>query len=78
VGTANDVPMEIIRVAEHRSPDLIVIATHGTTGWNRLVFGSVAEKVVHLASCPVLLLRPPHAAKGTTPVASSESVGAAH
>jgi nucleotide-binding universal stress UspA family protein len=57
VGTANDVGMEILRIAEHNSADLIVIATHGMTGWHRLVFGSVAEKVVRLASCPVLVLR---------------------
>jgi DNA repair exonuclease SbcCD ATPase subunit len=33
---------------------LIVIATRGRTGWDRLIFGSVAEKVVRLAKCPVL------------------------
>jgi nucleotide-binding universal stress UspA family protein len=49
--------MEILRITEHNSADLIVIATHGMTGWHRLVFGSVAEKVVRLASCPVLVLR---------------------
>ena len=37
--------------------DLIVIATHGMTGWHRLAFGSVAEKVVRMAGCPVLVLR---------------------
>jgi nucleotide-binding universal stress UspA family protein len=37
--------------------DLIVIATHGLTGWQHLVFGSVAEKVVRLATCPVLTIR---------------------
>jgi nucleotide-binding universal stress UspA family protein len=57
VGTANDVGMEIIRIAEHDGVDLIVIATHGMTGWHRLAFGSVAEKVVRLAPCPVLVLR---------------------
>lgn len=57
VGTANDVGMEILRIAEHASADLIVIATHGMTGWHRLAFGSVTEKVVRLASCPVLVLR---------------------
>jgi nucleotide-binding universal stress UspA family protein len=57
VGTANDVGMEIIRLAEHNNADLIVIATHGMTGWHRLAFGSVAEKVVRLAGCPVLILR---------------------
>jgi nucleotide-binding universal stress UspA family protein len=57
VGVANDVGMEILRVAEHAHVDWIVIATHGMTGWHRLAFGSVAEKVVRLASCPVLVLR---------------------
>jgi len=57
IGTANDVGMEILRIAEHQGVDLIVIATHGMTGWHRLVFGSVAEKVVRLAACPVLVLR---------------------
>ena len=57
LGTANDVGMEIVRVAEHNQADLIVIATHGITGWNKVVFGSVAEKVVRAAGCPVLVLR---------------------
>jgi nucleotide-binding universal stress UspA family protein len=57
IGTANDVAMEILRIAEHNSADLIVIATHGMTGWHKLVFGSVAEKVVRAAQCPVLVLR---------------------
>jgi universal stress protein A len=45
---------EIIKRAENENADLIVIATHGWTGWRRLVFGSVADKVVRLAVCPVL------------------------
>jgi len=57
VGTANDVSMELLRIAEHNDVDLIVIATHGMTGWHKLAFGSVAEKVVRLAACPVLVLR---------------------
>jgi nucleotide-binding universal stress UspA family protein len=57
VGTANDVSMELLRIAEHNQVDLIVIATHGMTGWHRLAFGSVAEKVVRIATCPVLVLR---------------------
>jgi nucleotide-binding universal stress UspA family protein len=48
--------MELIRMAESESADFIVIATHGMTGWKPLVFGSVAERVVRNASCPVLLL----------------------
>jgi nucleotide-binding universal stress UspA family protein len=57
VGIANDVGMEVLRIAEHNKADLIVIATHGLTGWNKLVFGSIAEKVMRLAPVPVLLLR---------------------
>jgi len=57
VGTANDVGMELVRSAEHNHADMIIIATHGMTGWHQIAFGSVAEKVVKQASCPVLVLR---------------------
>jgi nucleotide-binding universal stress UspA family protein len=70
VGTANDVGMEIIRIAENNGADLIVIATHGMTGWRRLAFGSVTEKVVRLASGPVLVLRAEPAGK---PASSAEN-----
>lgn len=45
---------EIVKKAENEKVDVIVIATHGWTGWRRFVFGSVAEKVLRLATCPVL------------------------
>ncbi|OGP88365.1 MAG: hypothetical protein A2156_05165 [Deltaproteobacteria bacterium RBG_16_48_10] len=45
---------EIVRTAGEENVDLIVIATRGRTGWDRLIFGSVAEKVVRLAKCPIL------------------------
>jgi nucleotide-binding universal stress UspA family protein len=48
---------EIVIIAKAENADLIVIATHGATGWERLMFGSVAEKVVRLAECPVLTVR---------------------
>jgi nucleotide-binding universal stress UspA family protein len=48
---------EIVRIAEEEGVDLIVIATHGLTGWQHIVFGSVAEKVVRTAGCPVLTVR---------------------
>jgi universal stress protein A len=54
---------EIIRMSEEEKTDLIVIATHGQSGWQHLVFGSVAEKVVRLAPCPVLTIRAPHEEK---------------
>jgi nucleotide-binding universal stress UspA family protein len=48
---------EIVLIAKAESVDLIVISTHGSTGLERFVFGSVAEKVVRLAECPVLTVR---------------------
>jgi universal stress protein A len=52
---------EIVRLAVETQADLIVIATHGQTGWRQLLFGSVARKVVSLATCPVLTIRAPRA-----------------
>jgi len=50
---------EIIRVAADEKANLIVIATHGRSGWKRFVFGSVAEKVIRLSTCAVLTIRAP-------------------
>jgi nucleotide-binding universal stress UspA family protein len=57
LGTGNDVGMELIRIAENEHADMIVIATHGMTGWREFAFGTVAEKVLKQGDCPVLLLR---------------------
>ena len=48
---------EILQVAKEEEPDLIVMGTHGRTGIEHLVIGSVAEDVVRLAPCPVLTTR---------------------
>lgn len=50
---------EIVRVAEKEKVDLIVIATHGETGWQHFFSGSVTEKVVRIATHPVLTIRAP-------------------
>jgi nucleotide-binding universal stress UspA family protein len=42
--------------AEHA--DLLVIGTHGRTGINRLLIGSIAERVIRIAPCPVLTVKP--------------------
>jgi nucleotide-binding universal stress UspA family protein len=47
----------IIEVAADKHTDLIVMGTHGRTGLTHIFLGSVAEKVVRLASCPVLVVR---------------------
>jgi nucleotide-binding universal stress UspA family protein len=53
-GSAAD---EIVSAAEEEHCDLIVIATHGLTGWREYIYGSVAEKVLRIARCPVLIRR---------------------
>jgi nucleotide-binding universal stress UspA family protein len=50
--------VEIVRYAKANDVDLIVIGTHGRTGIAHALLGSVAEKVVRKASCPVLTVRP--------------------
>ena len=54
---------EIVDFAAREQIDLIVIATHGLTGWQHFLTGSVTEKVVRLAPCAVLTIRPPQAEK---------------
>jgi universal stress protein A len=49
---------KIVEVAEAENVDLIVMATHGRTGLSHLIMGSVAERVVRTAPCPVLTIRP--------------------
>jgi nucleotide-binding universal stress UspA family protein len=46
-----------MEVVEREHVDMVVISTHGISGWHPLVFGSIAEKVVKLVQCPLLLLR---------------------
>lgn len=50
---------EIADFAERERADLIVLSSHGRTGLTRLFIGSVAEKTVRLARCPVLVLKHP-------------------
>jgi len=56
VEVGNDVVGNIMEVVDREHIDMIVISTHGISGWHPLVFGSIAEKVVKLAQCPLLLL----------------------
>lgn len=53
-GAPDDV---ITKVAREHDADLIVISTHGRSGFSRLALGSVAERVVRTAPCPVITLR---------------------
>ncbi|MFO0821958.1 MAG: universal stress protein [Gemmataceae bacterium] len=55
-GSAAD---EIVRLAQASKIDLIVMGTHGRSGFGRLLMGSVAEAVMRKAPCPVLTLKSP-------------------
>ena len=55
--TPGDTPEQIVRVASDANVDLIVMGTRGMTEWRSMLLGGVANKVVHHAHCPVLLVR---------------------
>ena len=48
---------EIVRYAKERNSDLIIMGTHGRKGINHMLMGSVAERVVRTAPCPMLTMR---------------------
>ena len=49
---------EILLEAEEKGVDLIIVATHGHTGVEHMLFGSTADRIVRHATCPVLIIRP--------------------
>ena len=55
-GTAHE---EIVAVATEERADVVVLGTHGRTGLVRVLIGSVAERVIRFAPCPVLTVRTP-------------------
>ncbi len=61
VATAwGDAADEILKYAKTHRVDLIVCGTHGRRGWDHLVMGSIAERIVRLAACPVLTVHAPN------------------
>jgi len=48
---------QIVKAAKSKKVDMIVIGTHGRTGLSKLFMGSVAGKVIALATCPVVTVR---------------------
>jgi universal stress protein A len=52
-----DAAHEIVQAAKELDTDLIIIATHGYTGWKHFCIGSTAESVARTAPCPVLVVR---------------------
>lgn len=57
VEVTSDIAQCILDVIDREKIDMIVVSTHGTTGWHPLVFGSIAEKLVKLVHIPLLLVR---------------------
>jgi nucleotide-binding universal stress UspA family protein len=63
-----DASEEILRAADEVDADLIVVGTHGRSGVDRLVCGSVAESVMHGSSRPVMIVRSPAVSLQTMPI----------
>jgi nucleotide-binding universal stress UspA family protein len=53
----NDIAGNVVDVIDREKIDFVVVSTHGVTGWHPIAFGSIAEKLVKLVQCPLLLLR---------------------
>jgi nucleotide-binding universal stress UspA family protein len=58
---------ELVQLASDLEADLIVVGTHGRRGVKRFILGSIAERTVRLATCPVLVERPKGTAKAEAP-----------
>jgi len=67
-GIAEDIAGALLRCAQRRGADLVVMGTHGRRGFRRMVIGSVAERFLRYATCPVLLVREPTDAKREAPL----------
>ena len=49
---------EIVRVAEDMNADMVIISTHGAKGLEKILLGSVTERVVKRVHCPLLVMNP--------------------
>jgi nucleotide-binding universal stress UspA family protein len=72
---AGDPATAILQVAQEAGCDLIVMATHGRTGLGRMLMGSVAEKVVRNATCPVLPVKTPLPEAAAAPASPPREAG---
>jgi len=68
-----DVAQRIVGLAGEIDADLIVIGTHGRRGFRRLVLGSVAERVLRHATCPVLMIPACCASKASAETAAAST-----
>jgi nucleotide-binding universal stress UspA family protein len=53
----NDIVGNLMRVIKRENTDMVVISTHGISGWHPLIFGSIAEQVIKQVNCTLLLLK---------------------
>lgn len=56
--TVGDIVDEIIELADNKYADMIIMGTHGKRGLEKILLGSVAERVLKKAHCPVLVVNP--------------------
>ena len=56
VEVEDDTAGGVLDVLERENANMVVISTHGTTGWHPLVFGSIAEKLIRLVHVPLVLI----------------------
>ncbi len=54
---SQSVTKTIVSYSKSKKIDLIVMAAHGITGWDKLILGSVSDSVIHRVRCPVLIVR---------------------
>jgi nucleotide-binding universal stress UspA family protein len=57
--TSGNAAEEILKAASDTNADLIAMSTHGRSGWRRLAFGSITDKILHGSNVPVLMVRAP-------------------
>jgi nucleotide-binding universal stress UspA family protein len=62
---------EIVCAANDNNADLLIISTHGLTGWRHLAFGSVAETIVRLSHRPVMTIHDPAAQSSRATIAEA-------
>ena len=58
VETGNDIVANLMHVIQREQADLIVISTHGLSGWRPFILGSIAEHLIKHADCTLLLIKP--------------------
>ena len=57
IETGNDIVGNLMRVIKREKADMVVISTHGLSGWRPLILGSIAEQVIKQVNCTLLLLQ---------------------